>query len=243
MAVGERRRPGPGALRHAGAWTPKRLRRAERGGGKGKAKNAPPPRPPVSFDWVDVLAASELAVISWGAHYHNAKSYLRDRDELVARLAAARARRAGRRAVAHDGERPPELHRRARGCLAARYEALGRAVEVADRSVVDFTWNSFGEFDSSAASSGRPGAAAARRGLASSRSTWNRSRGFARLHALGGGEAPPSAAAGAAHGAGRACAIHGADCLHWSGPWMGFHLADLMFNVADAMASRGARAR
>ena len=247
MAVGEATyEPGPSALRHDGAWTSKKLRRAERGGGAGRAKAPPPRAPTVSFDWVDVLAASELAVVNWGAHYHNAKSYLRERDELAARLDGARERARPNATVLWrtTASGHPNCTAAPAAPLSQReYDTLWeRAVEVGDRSVVDFTWNLFGEFDELGRELWTPDGGGG--------APWPRvvpfdveplTRHRADLHALDElGKRLPSKAAAAARCAreqGRACALHGADCLHWSGPWMGFHLAQLMFNILDAMGA------
>ena len=130
-------------------------------------------------------------------------------------------------------------------CLAARNFLNTQytvPVEVGDRSVVDFTWNLFGEFDELGRELWTPDGGGG--------APWPRvvpfdveplTRHRADLHALDElGKRLPSKAAAAARCAreqGRACALHGADCLHWSGPWMGFHLAQLMFNILDAMGA------
>ena len=128
MAVGEATNE-PGPARCATTARGRPSCGAERGGGKGKAKNAPPPRPPTIASTGSTCSLVRARRRQLGRALPQRK-VVPPRARRAGRAARrrARARAAERdRALAHDGERPSQLHRRARrAALAARIRhALG----------------------------------------------------------------------------------------------------------------------
>ena len=123
-----------------------------------RSKQRKPLRPHErSFDWVDeLLPRVDVAVLSWGAHWHAAPKVSMELATLAERLrgAAARRRRGGADQTVlwrtTSSGHPNCSSFAAVGARAAapigqaEYDALwARAVAARDKSVVDFNWHEF----------------------------------------------------------------------------------------------------